>query len=621
MFSTRVLLLTCTLAAANRLVASEASAVNDAISPKAATPALLSALLSPRAHSFQVQPRLPRAGAPARAGRILAADHVLDQEAAPIKLPVHLAGTQGEMGDIAETWQSVQHNERWVLAKQRTDEATLVRGGVEDAHKAAQEAEDAYQGAWQTAVETAEAWAASDELIQWRHVEQNLRAASAARSIAAAAATTAANIEAEHDVSLQAALQATEIAEDKDPSGWHIAQARVMKGWIEEADKARAALSAAREMSAVAAAEYDEAQYDALLQLKSTVESWTGVENLRQAEADGASPEPELLEEKVEEATLTDAAAEAAKEAAEAALVAVVEAAGETQKAAEDYAEASRIIEALLEEANEARISVEEARSEAAEAEAESEKTAAMAEELRRAAEATQISARGASGGLGASFQNAVGRRAAEAVMVAAAAEETAQVTRARHAKSQKVVDDLIGTMEVSALMYSIRTEGLTVNQVNTVRQKLPEGSRMVCAKNTLVKRAVDQGGDEVARKFTGGDDFLEYSNYWFFAPEDKMRETVDCWIDFMKEQDLSDNDIVGGIFDGSKLDKDGVIAITKLPTKQELMQQTAMLLKMLPTKLGRSIKQVPTKLGKAVKLSGADRLDRAVNALASKKD
>jgi len=611
MISTRVLLLTCALgAAANRMVSSEASEVP----PKAVAPALLS-VLAPRANGFQVQPRVPSANAPARAGPVLAADGgFLDKEVASTKLPVHLAGAVGEMGEMGmtEAWHGVQ-SEQWEMAKQRTEAATLVRGAVEAAHKSVQDAEDAYQGAWLTAVETAEAWAASDELIQWHAVEKELRSASASRSIAAAAATTAATVEAEHDATLQAALQATEIAEDQDPSGWHIAQAKVMKGWIEEADKARAALSAARETSAVAAAEYDEAQYDALMQLKATVEAWTGVENLRQAEEDGLSAEE--LEAKVEEATLTDAGAEAAKEAAEGALVAVVEAAEETAKAAEDYAEASRIIEALLEEANEARSSVEEAAFEAAEAEAASEKTAAAAEELRRAAEATEASSR-ASGSLGAAFQNAVGRRAKEAVMVAAVAEETAEVTRARYAKGQKIVDDLIQTMDVSSLMYSIRTEGLTVNQVNEVRQKLPEGSRMMCVKNSLVKRAVAD-----IPKFQGGDDILEYSNYWFFAPEDQMRETVDCWIDFMKDQDLPENDIVGGIFDGSKLDKDGVIAISKLPNKQELMQQTAVLLKMLPTKLGRTIKQVPTKLGKAVKLAGAERLDRAVNAVAGKKD
>merc|ERR1719460_3485181 len=369
---------------------------------------------------------------------------------------------------MTEAWHGVQ-SEQWEMAKQRTEAATLVRGAVEAAHKSVQDAEDAYQGAWLTAVETAEAWAASDELIQWHAVEKELRSASASRSIAAAAATTAATVEAEHDATLQAALQATEIAEDQDPSGWHIAQAKVMKGWIEEA---------ARETSAVAAAEYDEAQYDALMQLKATVEAWTGVENLRQAEEDGLSAEE--LEAKVEEATLTDA--------------------------------------------------VEEAAFEAAEAELASEKTAAAAEELRRAAEATEASSR-ASGSLGAAFQNAVGRRAKEAVMVAAVAEETAEVTRARYAKGQKIVDDLIQTMDVSSLMYSIRTEGLTVNQVNEVRQKLPEGSRMMCVKNSLVKRAVAD-----IPKFQGGDDILEYSNYWFFAPEDQMRETVDCWIDFMKD-------------------------------------------------------------------------------------
>jgi hypothetical protein len=48
--------------------------------------------------------------------------------------------------------------------------------------------------------------------------------------------------------------------------------------------------------------------------------------------------------------------------------------------------------------------------------------------------------------------------------------------------------------------------------------------------------------------------------------------------------------DIVGGVFDGQKLDKKGVIQITKLPTKQELMGQTAMLIKQLPTKLARSL-------------------------------
>lgn len=60
------------------------------------------------------------------------------------------------------------------------------------------------------------------------------------------------------------------------------------------------------------------------------------------------------------------------------------------------------------------------------------------------------------------------------------------------------------------------------------------------------------------------------------------------------------------GVFDGSLVDGPGVVAISKLPTKQELMQRLAIGINSVPTKLGRSINLVPTKLGRAVKLAFA---------------
>lgn len=60
------------------------------------------------------------------------------------------------------------------------------------------------------------------------------------------------------------------------------------------------------------------------------------------------------------------------------------------------------------------------------------------------------------------------------------------------------------------------------------------------------------------------------------------------------------------GIFGGETLDGPGVVAISKLPTKQELMQRLAVALNSVPTKLGRSINLVPTKVGRAVKLAFA---------------
>lgn len=60
------------------------------------------------------------------------------------------------------------------------------------------------------------------------------------------------------------------------------------------------------------------------------------------------------------------------------------------------------------------------------------------------------------------------------------------------------------------------------------------------------------------------------------------------------------------GIFSGEVLDGPGVVAISKLPTKQELMQRLAVAINSVPTKLGRSINLVPTKVGRAVKLAFA---------------
>lgn len=64
---------------------------------------------------------------------------------------------------------------------------------------------------------------------------------------------------------------------------------------------------------------------------------------------------------------------------------------------------------------------------------------------------------------------------------------------------------------------------------------------------------------------------------------------------------------IRAGVFDGSVLDGPGVLAISKLPTKQELMQRLAIALNSVPTKLGRSIKLVPTKVGRVVRLAFAE--------------
>lgn len=164
-------------------------------------------------------------------------------------------------------------------------------------------------------------------------------------------------------------------------------------------------------------------------------------------------------------------------------------------------------------------------------------------------------------------------------------------------------------------LMFCVRSEGITVNAMNGVRQKLPEGTTVRCLKNTLVQRAIVDND-----RFPESEELLQRSNYWFFVPESEVRASVELWNDFIKESNQDSNAIVGGMFEGQVLDPEGIEAVTKLPTKQELMGQTAMLVKALPTKLARSLKAADaTRIARALKEAQGTKLGRAVNAMKDK--
>ena len=82
------------------------------------------------------------------------------------------------------------------------------------------------------------------------------------------------------------------------------------------------------------------------------------------------------------------------------------------------------------------------------------------------------------------------------------------------------------------------------------------------------------------------------------------------------------DNDIVCGLFEGEVLDKAGVVAVTKLPTKQELMQQTAVMLKQLPTKLARTLNEAgAARVARVTKQASGQKLVQAVKAMEGKKE
>merc|ERR1712070_784115 len=233
--------------------------------------------------------------------------------------------------------------------------------------------------------------------------------------------------------------------------------------------------------------------------------------------------------------------------------------------------------------------------------------------------------------------------QAAEALMPGAIQQQSAVLSSrtgsvqmagaAALAKKTVVVEKVRENMDDAQLMFRIRSEGIQPNQLNLFRQSLPEDIKLQCVKNTLVKVASRPDDSHAGyERFNPADtaavdEMLQYSNYWFFVPEERMRESVKIFDDWVNDNKLKDKDgearaIIGGFFDGQVLDSKGVVAVSKLPTKQELMQQTAVSLKLVPTKLARSLKAAGAeRLAKGLKQASAQKLSVAVKLASEKMD
>ena len=62
-------------------------------------------------------------------------------------------------------------------------------------------------------------------------------------------------------------------------------------------------------------------------------------------------------------------------------------------------------------------------------------------------------------------------------------------------AEKAKVVEEVKQHMEDSMMMFCVRSETITSNKMNEMRQKFPETTTVRVVKNTLVKRASDASG------------------------------------------------------------------------------------------------------------------------------
>lgn len=134
----------------------------------------------------------------------------------------------------------------------------------------------------------------------------------------------------------------------------------------------------------------------------------------------------------------------------------------------------------------------------------------------------------------------------------------------------------------------------LNVDTVNRLRKKLREGKvEWKVLKNTLARRAAKGTSvEKIADDFVGPvAAAITYDDV--VAPAKILSEFV---------KDLETIKIRSGVIQGQKIDKNGVLALAKLPGLQELRAQILGVINQPATKLARTIKEPGSALARVIK-------------------
>ncbi|KAK9821422.1 hypothetical protein WJX81_002482 [Elliptochloris bilobata] len=174
-------------------------------------------------------------------------------------------------------------------------------------------------------------------------------------------------------------------------------------------------------------------------------------------------------------------------------------------------------------------------------------------------------------------------------------------------ATKEKRLAELTEALEQSTVVFGLRYNKISVKNFEAFRRSLPEGSRLIVSKNTLLGLAADRvdGWSDLKRD-------IKLENAWVFSNEDAMASSIKAFLAFEKKllepipkadrATTKLTEITAGVMEGSFLDDAGVRRLEKMPTKKELIATIARLIKQVPTKVAVSIRQVPAKVGYAVK-------------------
>lgn len=93
----------------------------------------------------------------------------------------------------------------------------------------------------------------------------------------------------------------------------------------------------------------------------------------------------------------------------------------------------------------------------------------------------------------------------------------------------------------------------------------LPETTKLVVAKNTLVYKALEGTEWETLKPCMKG------MNVWLFVHTEEIPAALKPYRDFQKEKKLEDNDFTGAVFEGKFYGPDEFKTLETLPTREEI--------------------------------------------------
>ncbi|KAK6156394.1 hypothetical protein DH2020_010642 [Rehmannia glutinosa] len=134
--------------------------------------------------------------------------------------------------------------------------------------------------------------------------------------------------------------------------------------------------------------------------------------------------------------------------------------------------------------------------------------------------------------------------------------------------KKEETVERVKQELENCHLVASIGYKGFTVKQFQELRTQLPETSKLLVAKNTLVLKAIEGTKWEALKPCMKG------MNAWLFVRSEEIPAALKPYRTFQKEKKLEDNDFTGAVFEGKYYGPEEFKTLENLPTRAEIYAQ-----------------------------------------------